>query len=272
MKKRIFSLFLMLSILFAGVLPAHATTPATAPVAETAPLLYANGAVVSNACATQEAGVTYVMAYYVVLALHPETQVSWGQGRTYLTGDGFTLSLRAGDAYLICNDRYLYLPGLVRSHPETGGLMVPVRSLATALGAEVGWDAVSVTLTLTGTPLESGANFYNAQDLDLLARVITHESRNESLEGKIAVANVILNRVASPLFPNTIEAVLNQKNQFPGATRATPTESAILAAKLALDGAVTAPSACWFNGAGKSCWASQNKTLIATIGNHAFYG
>lgn len=56
------------------------------------------------------------------------------------------------------------------------------------------------------------------------------ESGNQSLDGKIAVANVVLNRVKSPIFPNTIEGVLAQKNQFPtygsGSLAAHPNEAA----------------------------------------------
>lgn len=74
------------------------------------------------------------------------------------------------------------------------------------------------------------------------------ESGNQSLDGKIAVANVVLNRVKSPIFPNTIEGVLAQKNQFPtygsgSLAKRTPNEGSIIAAKLAMDGAVVEEAA-----------------------------
>lgn len=234
--------------------------------------IYVDGEEVSRSYSLLEDGVTYVAAYFVAAALRPETQICWDNGNMLLTGADYTMTIRFNADYILCNGRYLYLPDKVRLHPETGDLMVPVRTLATALGAEVGWDAAGVTLTTGGDALESGENFYNAADVDLLARVIAHESRNQPLAGKIGVANAILNRVNSPLFPNTVSEVLNQKNQFPNATNATPTAECVIAAKLALDGANTVGNACWFNGVGKSCWASKNKTLIATIGGHAFYG
>lgn len=261
----------MLSLLCAAVLTLGLISASAAAMEVP---IFVNGQEVCDAYALVEDGVTYVSAYHVALALRPETTVSWAYGKTILTGSDFTLTLQAGDSYLICNERYFYLPDRVQSHAAHSSiLMVPVRTLADALGAEVGWSVDGVTLTTAGGACAPGGSAAaTAEDIDLLARVIAHESRNEPLAGKIAVANVILNRVADSRFPNTISGVLTQKNQFPGATNATATAESILAARLALDGANTAGSACWFNGAGKTCWASQNKALIATIGGHAFYG
>jgi len=47
-----------------------------------------------------------------------------------------------------------------------------------------------------------------------LAEVIVYESRGESFKGKVAVASVVLNRVDSARFPDTIEAVVHQPRQF----------------------------------------------------------
>lgn len=48
----------------------------------------------------------------------------------------------------------------------------------------------------------------------LLAAIIQCEAEGESYEGKIAVGNVVLNRVASTSFPNTITGVIYQEKQF----------------------------------------------------------
>ena len=180
------------------------------------------------------------------------------------------MSARINSHYLAVNGRYLYIPDAVKANDE-GDTLVPTRTLGRALGAYVEWSD-GVCFTTNGTPLTSGDEYYDAQTVDLLARVITHESGNQPLNGKIAVGNVILNRVNSSSFPNTVSEVLYAPGQFPGATNATPNSESILAAKLCLDGAMVVPGAYWFNGAGKSCWASRNKNTIATIGGHAFYG
>lgn len=258
--------------------PAEAEAPAEAevPAVPNQFEIYVGGQPVPGAHSILDRGTTYVSVNAVTQALFPETTLSWagGSADVILTGPGFTLSYNAAHPYIVCNGRYLYLSTGVRLHPQDRELLIPVRVLAKALGAEVGWDASGVQLT-PGTPLESGDTFYNAQDVDLLARVVQHESGNQPLAGKIGVANVILNRVAAGSrggFANSVYGVLYQKNQFPGATNATPKSEAILAAKLALDGANTVGNAKWFNGVGKSCWASRNKALIINIGGHSFYG
>jgi spore germination cell wall hydrolase CwlJ-like protein len=55
----------------------------------------------------------------------------------------------------------------------------------------------------------------NKKDLTCLARNLYHESRSESDLGKLAVAMVVLNRVDSPLFPNTICDVIYQPSRNP---------------------------------------------------------
>jgi len=55
---------------------------------------------------------------------------------------------------------------------------------------------------------------YNVQDLDCLSRNIYFEAGNQSSIGKLAVGLVVMNRVASERYPNTICEVVNQKSQF----------------------------------------------------------
>ena len=231
------------------------------------------GQVVADAHVILADGVTYVSAYNVARALAPDTAVAWNGGSSEMTlaGTGYALTAQLGRDYVVCNGRYLYTPGQVLLHPDNGDLLLPVRVLARALGAQVEWDGQGVYLTATGVPLESGETFYNAEDLRLLATVIRHEAGYEPLAGQIAVGNVLLNRAAGNGI--SLYEVITRPNQFPGALNATPGDAHYIAAKLCLDGAKTVPdSAYWFNGAGKSCWASQNKTLLCTIGGHAFYG
>jgi N-acetylmuramoyl-L-alanine amidase len=51
-------------------------------------------------------------------------------------------------------------------------------------------------------------------EIDLLARIVRAEAQTESFEGKVAVASVVLNRVDSPKFPDTVREVIYQRNQF----------------------------------------------------------
>lgn len=218
-------------------------------------------------------GVTRVSLREITLALRPDAEAELEGGSLTITAEDFTLTAKVGCRYFEVNGRPIYVAeGL--GEDEDGGPMAPVRSLAQGLGAGVEWDG-RVLLTSGGEPLESADTFYDQEDLDLISRVIMHESGNQSLEGKIAVGNVILNRVndQGSSFPNTVYGVLMQKSQFPGATKVSSVNpESLVAAKLALEGVMVVPGAFWFNRAGVKCWASRNKTRLFTIGDHAFYG
>jgi spore germination cell wall hydrolase CwlJ-like protein len=56
--------------------------------------------------------------------------------------------------------------------------------------------------------------FTRAADIDLLARTIFGEARGETIEGRIAVANVVMNRVTDPRWPDTVRGVVLQPKQF----------------------------------------------------------
>lgn len=69
--------------------------------------------------------------------------------------------------------------------------------------------AVITNESSTSTNIPAGDDMVH-----LLARLVNGEARGESYEGQVAVAAVILNRVKSPKFPNTIASVIYQKGQF----------------------------------------------------------
>lgn len=84
------------------------------------------------------------------------------------------------------------------------------------LGATVEWDAASSRILVvgSGTAIQSGDAFYPSEDLYWLSHIIYAESGTQLMEGKIAVGNVVLNRVNDPRFPNTVYGVVFQRNQF----------------------------------------------------------
>ncbi len=109
----------------------------------------------------------------------------------------------------------------------------------------------------------------------LLACMVYVESGAESYEGQLGVANVIMNRVRSPLFPNTISEVIYQSGQFPGAHNGVldgvlasgPSESCMRAAQEALAGVNNIGDFLYFNG-----WVDISSVgSYMTIGNHTFY-
>jgi N-acetylmuramoyl-L-alanine amidase len=158
-------------------------------------------------------------------------------------------------------------------------VMVPVRVLTKAFDAALSWDSATDTVTVTtgSGALTTGNSFYDQESLFWLSRVICAESGNQPLKGQMAVGNVIMNRVNSDLFPDTVLGVVSQKNQFTTyrngkLAQRTPNVSSVLAAKLVLDGGVVEETrgALYFDSLVNS-WASRSKTYIATIGGHKFY-
>lgn len=113
-------------------------------------------------------------------------------------------------------------------------------------------------------------------DIILLARIIHGEARGESFKGMVAVGAVILNRVESPRFPDSIRGVILQKGQFSslidGQANLYPSREAIYAAKAALLGYdPTFGSLFFYNPrvATNLAWISS-RPVATRIGGHLF--
>lgn len=221
---------------------------------------------------------TYVSYWPVVQAIYPDATATWEDDHAAVRAEGLSINIKPGANYIEANGRYLYVPDGVKC--EGYSIMVPIRTLCQALGAGVEWDGTQSTIQITSGsgPILSGEQAYQADVVYWLSRIIYAESGNQPLDGKIAVGNVVLNRVASPRFPNTVYEVIFQRNQFTpaanGSINRTPSAESVVAAKLCLDGANTAGSALYFVNptVAPGSWASRNRPYVATIGAHAFYG
>ncbi len=121
----------------------------------------------------------------------------------------------------------------------------------------------------------SNNSSYTNSDLYLLAKCIYAEARGESYTGQVAVGAVILNRVASSAFPNTIAGVIYQKGAFTavsdGQINLEPNKTAMNAASDALNGwDPTYGCLYYYNPAvATSSWIFGRKT-VTTIGKHVF--
>lgn len=188
--------------------------------------------------------------------------------------DLFTLDVPIRRDYVLA-DGYLYgINGGTLLRTER--TYVPLRSVANLLGAEVefvDWDSPV-------TVCDGVEQSWTEEDLHWLSRIISAESRGESLAGQIAVGNVICNRVASDEFPGTVKGVVfDRKNgvQFEPVSNRTiydePTEQSVLAARLVLAGVdVAGESLYFFNPAlSQGSWVRANRTYHMTIGCHRFY-
>jgi N-acetylmuramoyl-L-alanine amidase len=138
-------------------------------------------------------------------------------------------------------------------------------------------DGVCGPATLQALGINSGtATSSRDNDLYLLARMITAEARGEPYSGQVAVGAVILNRVASPSFPNTISGVIYQKGAFSALDdgqfhSVTITDSCRRAAQDALNGTDPTGGALYYYNPAKTTnkWIYSRPT-ICTIGKHVF--
>ena len=121
----------------------------------------------------------------------------------------------------------------------------------------------------------SASSQSSSGDVDLLARLISAEARGEPYSGQVAVGAVVLNRVESPAFPNTMSGVIYQSGAFTclsdGQFWGEVTDSSYKAARDALNGWDPSGGAIYyFNPATATSKWIWSRPLIVTIGNHRF--
>lgn len=118
---------------------------------------------------------------------------------------------------------------------------------------------------------------WSSEEREMLAKIIMAEAEGESTEGKALVGLVVLNRVLDRQFPDTIEEVIFQKNQFtpavPGGRywTTTPNEDCYAALALIQSGWDESQGALFFESSGKDGWHSQNLEFLYQVGGHKFY-
>lgn len=206
----------------------------------------------------------------------PGCEVKWENRQAVITGttangESLTVTAKPGECYIRANDRYLYAwDGIPLINSAT---MIPISLLARIFNAYVVIDEQGAIQVSLGRKILDPAN-YDPATVDIFSRLIFSESGNQSMLGKLAVGSVVMNRVNSPLFPNTIYDVIHQPGQFSvvddGNIHLIPSEEAVIAAKLCLEGA-NVTKALFFNVRGLQCWAAYYRPYITTIGDHDFY-
>lgn len=168
-----------------------------------------------------------------------------------------------------------------------GRTMIPLRFVSETLGCEVGWDDVSKTASIVRegivVPTEYIADQkpvevspYTEEDLYWLSKIVTVESGDQSMEMAIGIANVVLNRVKSDLFPDTVHDVIFQVDvykQFPPAHKSSfetlvPSEMATEAARRALQGENNVETCLFFN---NQPFKSKTDDLFKIIDGEYFY-
>lgn len=140
-------------------------------------------------------------------------------------------------------------------------------------------DGIAGPKTLAAMGIYSSSNTStstnSSSDLNLLARLVYAEARGEPYTGQVAVASVVLNRVKSSSFPNTVSGVIYQSGAFSvvsdGQINLTPNETARKAAQDAINGwDPSYGSIYYFNPkTATSSWI-WSRPVTVVIGNHRF--
>ncbi len=181
-----------------------------------------------------------------------------------------------GNGYITANGRYFFVEGNVTLR-EDGQIWLPLSTLVKIFGFDYKLDleAKSVYLSDNGEILEQGEDYYNSKDLYWLSRIINAEARGESMLGQVAVGTVVMNRVKSPRYPNSVYGVVFDGAQFSpavsGSIYKTPSEKCIISAKIVLEGYRISESILFFHSIRSSSYDDFVNTDTEMVIDNQFY-
>ena len=206
-------------------------------------------------------------------------------GKYVLLAPSLEAEIGDGKEYLLANQRYFYAPG--GAALIGGELYLPAETMAQLLGLHCtpAEDLRCLDIDSAGMKLARGSSTYysdnfSTDDIFWLARIIHAEAANQPLAGQIGVGNVVLNRVASDRYPDTVYDVVFDREhniQFEpvlnGTVYAEPDEQSVVAAYLCLEGCSTVGDCMYFVNPklADDSWFRSSLRFYATIGDHDFY-
>ncbi len=142
-------------------------------------------------------------------------------------------------------------------------------------------DNAAVTMTET---IEESLTAQDKANINILAKLVTNEAKNQGYNGWVAVAEVVKNRVESDLFPNTYNDVIYQKGQFSGTSRLsslTPSDeiiSAVTDVYLGTTKILNNPDVLYFRNPKRTSGIPASKKVdwgshkwFTFVNDHAFY-
>ncbi|MBQ4161101.1 MAG: cell wall hydrolase [Clostridia bacterium] len=207
------------------------------------------------------------------------TDFSWNSGT-------FTVNYGTNHAKITAGQSYFTVNGTTYDLPKPAAVVnsriyVPVRFAQKTFNVSVEWNQgyCNVVLKKSGHTVPAKyVSDYQADHILWLARIVQAESGNEPDAGKLGVANVILNRVNSSQYPNTIYGVIFDDKygvqytpSVDGTIYNTPSYASVMAAKRALHGENNVGGCLFFANPNQGSWVARNRTFYTQIGNHAFY-
>jgi len=205
--------------------------------------------------------ITYVPIREITKELGADVKWEGEFNHVEIIKDDINLSFQIGDSNCTLNSKNIYMP---KSIVVNDKVMMPLRFLSEVFGFDV----------------LNQNDKYTSEDLYWLSRLVHAEAQSECYEGKLTIANVIINRTKSNDFPENIKSVIFDRNngvQFTstlnGQIYLEPSQESKRAALEALEGNNNAEGILYFFNPKKSPsnWISKNRRYAFTIENHNFY-
>lgn len=214
---------------------------------------------------------TFVPIRFIAQALNLEVHWDDDKEMALLKNEDTVIKLKSDSETLEINGENKLIDAPVNVY--RGRTFVPVRFIAETLNCIVDWDPDNYIVKIRKVS-------YSEEDILWLSKIVEAEAKDESFDGKLAVANVIINRKESSQFPNTIKEVIYDNNngyQFTpvvnGEINNNPSEDSIKASKLALEGENNIDKCLYFLNPKRSVnsWVQRNRKFYKAIENHNFY-
>ena len=199
------------------------------------------------------------------------------------------ISAKVNDSYITVNNKVVKSTG--KNLLINNRIYIPLRSASENMGLSVSWDQKTYTAELSYLDNKNNEHSFvsennqntetkiNENDLYWLSRLIYAEAVGQPLEGKIAVGNVVMNRVRSKDYPDNVYDVIFDKKygtQFSptenGSIYNEPDSECIEAAKKVLEGYSLDDRIVYFvnHDLSSSTWF-YTRTFVFKIGDHSFY-
>ncbi len=227
-------------------------------------------------------GTTFIPVRAICNALGV-TDIEWDNSSKKATIRGYSkLEFYIGESYAYVNGEKKEMPE--KANIKNGRTMIPLRFFAENSEAKVEWDqilyAVKISKEGVNVPVKYRANNYSYDDVLWLSRIVHAESQGEPVKGQIGVANVVLNRVKSKEYPNSIYGVIFDRNygvQFQPVANGTiynnPSLKSVYSAKRAVYGENYVGDCLYFlnKKIATNFWIVNNRKYYTTIHNHSFY-
>jgi len=189
-----------------------------------------------------------------------------------------TYTVKSGDSlYSIAKSSGLLLNDL-RTYNNKWNDTILVGQVLNIVATTTATPVTSTPVTSTPVITNTGAIKYTESELNLLSRLISSEARGESYNGQVAVGAIVVNRVKSGYFPNSITAVINEQTngnyQFSpvksGSINTPATASSLKAAIEALGGNDPTNNALFFYSGKVPSALTAPQPVSVVIGNFTF--